>query len=1358
MAHVSGFGFFLLVVLWAAVFLTSLAAAVFTPLGSVADIRSVKEWSNLDSHPIALEGVVTHVDTARNLLVLQDATGAVAFDFGGTKLEVIPGQRVLLTAVDSWPLLPDLPRYPSRPDRRELLPSFEFIPAVQNGFYVARFRGYLYPPVTGQYHFAIASDDSSQLLLGTDATPASRRAIARVLSYTRERDWTRTAPQRSNGIFLEAGRAYYIEAVHQQAGGATHLSVAWEGPGIPLEVILGKYLSPWHSDSAMGDEATKRQSSADFQRGSILREVWNDVTVDTPDVLLSPRKMESVLSVSGATVQVLSTDCLPEPVIVQPGQALSATDNFRWSEVEGTVDFLARNGDRLTLEINDRGQRIQAILSGWHGDVPTNLRGRRVRVVGAAEIFGDSGEVCVVGCIWARASSAITVTSQAPQSDLSRLTTISELTNGDPATFRDAAVKLVGRVVSQEGRQLTISDNGTFAAFVSNNGLEWRAVGKPIEMAMGAKVYVGLAVNSRVLDKSSRAIFTNVLGLTRSPHRSDIGNPIDAGRVTVDGDRYVVDGVGSDIWDAPDQFTFVYESLEGAGTIVARLDSFNAADPAARAGLMIRESLDLDAPFVDLVQTMESGIRSTSMQWRWQMAGSSTRSVSDPTQAATSSAWLKLERRFNTVTVMTNETREFTPGEIVDVLGYVTTTQGRSAIVSASVSKQRQDSATVQHQSGWRPLVEIARLSDGDRKWGGLDFFRFRGVVTFCGDVLGRRYWAVQDESAATLLAGRDASNLFLVRPGSYVEVVSNPGWAPPTNNLFADNVFLLGSAALPKPVLHPAEYLLPRRGEGTWIELEGIVRSVSDAGLMEVKARGELFTVAVSGAQVARLREQVDAEVRLRGVIVYPNERERLLLVPSSEYLEIAKELPRDPFVGTLESTRSLTTENLLNQSRHRTRLQGTVTYADQAVVYVQDSFGGIRVELETVMPVDIGSAVDIVGFPDWGEDESVVLRHALLRVKATGAGVVPTVVSPIDAASGLFVNQLVRIRAVVSQTLGSAEGEPLELEANQRMFRVMLPGRRASVGEVPRGSIVELTGINVKEAGLVQWVHASNTSSSILPLKLLLRSSADVAVLQKPSWWVVKRALLAVSFVGLVAVIASLWIHKLRQRVKQRTAELNATMEKLQKEAHMSATLAERDRLAGEIHDSLEQGLNGILLQLESTANLESCPPEIRSSLGLACSMASFSRTEVQNAVWELQSPMLEDSELPVAVEKIMRQVAPESLHGTVRVEGTPRRLESVVEHHLLRIAQEAINNTVKHAVARNLDVVISYEADTVVLSVMDDGCGFNPNQVTTGGLGHFGLRSLRSRVGKIHATHEVLSSPGKGTTIRVRVPATP
>ena len=86
----------------------------------------------------------------------------------------------------------------------------------------------------------------------------------------------------------------------------------------------------------------------------------------------------------------------------------------------------------------------------------------------------------------------------------------------------------------------------------------------------------------------------------------------------------------------------------------------------------------------------------------------------------------------------------------------------------------------------------------------------------------------------------------------------------------------------------------------------------------------------------------------------------------------------------------------------------------------------------------------------------------------------------------------------------------------------------------------------------------------------KLLLRGASDLVVLRKPSWWVVQRALLVVGFAAVAGLGALVWIQRLRRRVAQRTAELNATMEKLQKEARMSATLAERDRLAGEIHDA--------------------------------------------------------------------------------------------------------------------------------------------------------------------------------------------
>jgi len=180
-------------------------------------------------------------------------------------------------------------------------------------------------------------------------------------------------------------------------------------------------------------------------------------------------------------------------------------------------------------------------------------------------------------------------------------------------------------------------------------------VGTPIERAMGLRVCIGLTVNSRVPAKSSRAIFTKVSGLSRSPHWSVLKT-----KPPVVGSTSPVVGVDSDIWNAPDQLSFAYESLEVAGSVVAQLDAFDAANPAARAGIRSRERLDLDAQFVDFLQTMEPGIRSSSLQWRWRTDGNSTRSVDDSRQIATLPIWLKLERRFSTVTVMANEATLFT--------------------------------------------------------------------------------------------------------------------------------------------------------------------------------------------------------------------------------------------------------------------------------------------------------------------------------------------------------------------------------------------------------------------------------------------------------------------------------------------------------------------------------------------------------------------------------------------------------------------------------------------------------------------------------------------------------------------------
>lgn len=230
------------------------------------------------------------------------------------------------------------------------------------------------------------------------------------------------------------------------------------------------------------------------------------------------------------------------------------------------------------------------------------------------------------------------------------------------------------------------------------------------------------------------------------------------------------------------------------------------------------------------------------------------------------------------------------------------------------------------------------------------------------------------------------------------------------------------------------------------------------------------------------------------------------------------------------------------------------------------------------------------------------------------------------------------------------------------------------------------------------------------------------------------------------------------LEKLVTERTKELQTTMHKLQQETQTSATLAERNRLADEIHDSLEQGFTGLSLQLETTANFSTCTPEVKNGLGVALNMVAFSRNEVRHAVQNLHSPMLDSADLETALKQIVAQIAPSPSYATITTEGALRPLGSTIEHHLLRIAQEAITNAVKHASASRLEVLLAFGNSAVQLTIRDDGRGFEPEAVLNSGIGHFGLPSFRGRASKIGGTVEIISRPGAGTSIVVRVPLGP
>ena len=202
----------------------------------------------------------------------------------------------------------------------------------------------------------------------------------------------------------------------------------------------------------------------------------------------------------------------------------------------------------------------------------------------------------------------------------------------------------------------------------------------------------------------------------------------------------------------------------------------------------------------------------------------------------------------------------------------------------------------------------------------------------------------------------------------------------------------------------------------------------------------------------------------------------------------------------------------------------------------------------------------------------------------------------------------------------------------------------------------------------------------------------------------------------------------------------------------------LAERTRLAREIHDTLLQGFTGVALKLLAAAKRASGQQETAADLHELVTLAQRTLEDARHAVWDMRSPTLAEAEFSVA----LRHAAEEGTRGTglgleYETQGPPLPLDQEIEIVVLRVVQEAIANTVKHAGAHTVRVTCGYEARRVRLSIADDGKGFtvDPNFRTYGG--HWGLLGMRERASQIGAKVSVQSSPGQGTEITLIVPYT-
>lgn len=251
----------------------------------------------------------------------------------------------------------------------------------------------------------------------------------------------------------------------------------------------------------------------------------------------------------------------------------------------------------------------------------------------------------------------------------------------------------------------------------------------------------------------------------------------------------------------------------------------------------------------------------------------------------------------------------------------------------------------------------------------------------------------------------------------------------------------------------------------------------------------------------------------------------------------------------------------------------------------------------------------------------------------------------------------------------------------------------------------------------------------------------------------FIIPRAadLLTLVVLLITAVITGQMASMLRRRAEQaqqREREIRLLYEKAQE----LAALQERQRLARELHDSVSQALYGISLGARTAReSLESDPEQAAASIDYVLSLSHAGLAEMRALLFELRPESLATEGLVAALNKQIVVLRTRHLL-TVDAQLDPEPDISLEQKQALyRIAQEALHNIIKHARATTVILRLARQADMLLLTVRDDGRGFDPAASFPG---HLGLHSMRERAAKIDAHFTIESAPGHGTCIEARI----
>ena len=418
---------------------------------------------------------------------------------------------------------------------------------------------------------------------------------------------------------------------------------------------------------------------------------------------------------------------------------------------------------------------------------------------------------------------------------------------------------------------------------------------------------------------------------------------------------------------------------------------------------------------------------------------------------------------------------------------------------------------------------------------------RLQGVVTYYDPVWGSLF--VQGATEGVFLDTHQVPVDVSVGDMVGVSGFSQRSFAPEV--AWVVLTVLGAGSSMPEPAIRTLGQLNQGDMDSQWVEITGAVLSArTDSGHQRLMLQcdgGVLPVLIPDPGGATRAAALVDSVVRIRGVCGSQfNVREQFtgveLLTPSMAFVEVVEKAVSDTFSLPQESVERLLRFSLL-PTPHRTRVLGAVThYLPGRALWLTDATGSIRVETAQRGDLKPGDTVEAVGYTSLG-NYTVRLREAVFRKTGTGPEPGPVAIG----AEGLnaFTNDCELIRTTARLVDRRVDGGDvlMTMENGVTAFLASVPaGSGGAMARVALGSTLQLTGICSVQA---------DESRVPVSFKLLLRSPADLVAVAAPSWWNLRRTLVALGGLSAVCVLAAVWGLTLRARVREQTRTIQSRLE---------------------------------------------------------------------------------------------------------------------------------------------------------------------------------------------------------------------